>query len=284
MNIYPNGTFEQYLSKAEIDFIHKYFSHCEIEVLEGWQFYEIREKYPFKEEIERIYHLKETEKDEDIKYCYKIILNSLYGKTIQTAGGKTGKLFNPIYAANITGKTRLKLLEFGLKHFNEIISFSTDSIHTTKRLIWKNRRNDKLGDFDLDFVGKGFYVMSDIYQLWNDNKRKERFRGFTVDFNRDSVKDKRKHVSLEHIIKSMKNDTFFQYTIKRPLHLGEVLREPHVKCLQKKLTKEDINIFVEMTKTINLNGDMKRVWEKDFSSAYEAMEINMKSKPILLSS
>ena len=282
LNIYPNGQFMQYLSKSEIDFILKHFDRVEIDIIKGWQFYEFKEIYPFKDEVERIYMLKETEKDEDIKYCYKIILNSFYGKTIQTAGGKTGKVFNPIYAADITGKTRLKLLQFGLKHFDEIIGFSTDSIATTQRLEWRNQHKDKLGDFALDFKGSGYYVMSDIYHLWNEKKTKDRFRGFTIDFERDSVKEKGKNVNLKNLLDNMEWRTVYKYSIKRPMHLGEVLRNPFIKSLNKQMSKEDINIFYTMTKQINLNGDMKRVWEKPFKSAYEVMDIHHTSLPVLL--
>lgn len=282
LNVYPVGNFYQYLSHSEIEFILKNFKKSEIEIIDGWEFYEIRELYPFKQEIERLYHLKETESDADIKYAYKIILNSLYGKTIQTAGGKSGKIFNPIWAANITGKTRLKLLKLSMHHFNDVISFSTDSVHSKTRLDWKQTHDSKLGDFDIDFIGKGFYIMSDIYELWNENKIKERFRGFTLNFDRDSVRDKNKHISLRHILESIGESTEYSYTVRRPLHLGEILTGNYIQSLGKNLTKEDLNIFFEMPKTINLNGDLKRVWEKDFTSGKQVMETNISSKPILI--
>jgi len=64
-------------------------------------------------ESNKLYDWKERENDPDIKYCVKIILNSLYGKTIQVVGdeNKTGKLFNQMYTSLITVGTRIKLEE-----------------------------------------------------------------------------------------------------------------------------------------------------------------------------
>jgi hypothetical protein len=76
----------------------------------------------------------------------------------------------------------------------------------------------------------------------------------------------------------MKNQglTKFTYEKERPFHLGECLA--HTK--KRKLT--DINIFKKYTKTINLNGDKKRIWERDFKNANDALTNNISSLPLLL--
>ena len=55
------------------------------------------------------------------KYCIKILMNAFYGKHIQSVNKHTGKVFNPVFAALITSKTRIKLLEFALKNPDKII-------------------------------------------------------------------------------------------------------------------------------------------------------------------
>lgn len=280
MNLYPNGSFYSYLTNQEINFILKNFQNTEITIINGFEFIPFQEKYPFKEEIERLYQWKEKEKDEDIKYCVKIILNSLYGKTIQGGStGKTGKLFNPIWASLITSGTRLKLLEYGLKNPECVIAFSTDSISLKKPLIVP--KFPKLGDFSFEFSGSGIYIMSDIYTLWNEQKYKKRFRGFTTYkdtiptlfdiLNIPKYDDK---LGLLEILKELTNKTKYPITINSPYHLGECL----IHTKQK--NPEMINIFHKSKKNIDINGDIRRVWNRDFKNGLDAMENNIDSYPM----
>ncbi|MDH3657447.1 MAG: hypothetical protein OEM77_04855 [Nitrosopumilus sp.] len=64
------------------------------------------------------------------------MLNSIYGKTGQSVNHKIGNLFSPVIASTITGMTRAMLYEFVQKHGieNDVVSFATDSIITTKKL------------------------------------------------------------------------------------------------------------------------------------------------------
>jgi hypothetical protein len=43
-----------------------------------------------------------------------------------------------------------------------------------------------------------------------------------------------------------------------------------------------LNIWTEDIKEIDINGDTKRVWEKDFESGRECMEVEHSSYPILI--
>ena len=272
LNIYPNGRFKLYLTKKEIEFIESHFKNVEIEIISSWEFMIHHEKYPFREEIERLYEWKETEKDKNIKLVVKIILNSLYGKTIQTVNQKTGKLFNPIWAAIITSNTRLKLLDFCYPHYDKVIAFSTDSVKSTIPL--KAPENPKLGEFDLDFKGRGIYIMSDIYTFWNDSKQKNKFRGFTLAVEKDY--DSEEEISLIKILEDIKYSTEYTYNTKRVYHLGECLLHTH------KRTLNDLNLFDVVSKKIQINGDKKRIWERMFINGNDVRNTCIKSKPILV--
>jgi hypothetical protein len=276
LNIYPNGNFYQILNNYEIDFITKNFPECSIKILEGVKFYITNEQFPYKEEIEFLYNWKEKEKDDDIRYSIKILMNSYYGKKVQCVNGITGKLFNPIEGNLITSRTRLKLLEKGLEKPDKIISFSTDSVSSTEKLSYP--KHSKLGDFSFEFYGKGSIIMSDIYSLQSkkDKKRKDKFRGFTI--IDEEKQETQLEYTIEYILQEMKNQglTKFTYEKERPFHLGECL----VHTKKRKLT--DINIFKKHTKTINLNGDKKRIWERDFKNANDALTNNISSLPLLL--
>lgn len=273
LNIYPNGSLTQYLTHNELLFILKNFKEIDISIKEGYIFREYKLQYPLREKITELYHWKEREEDRDIKYAVKIVLNSLYGKFIQTAGNKTGKLFNPLWAAEITANTRIQLLEQALKIPKHVIGFSTDAIHTTKELPHIPKRNDLLGDFVLDFSGSGIFIMSDIYTMWNENKVKNKFRGFKKPSNNKedlSVKD------IIHSLAKNGNGVEYRYDTYRPIHLGEIIFHTHKKSIK------DLNVWQKQKKKLNLNGDLKRVWDANFETAAEALKNNIQSLPLLI--
>lgn len=272
LNLFPNGAFKQFLTKQEIDFIRLNFENAAIKIVKGYEFYPETLIYPFKSEIERLYAWKEREKDESIKYCVKIFMNSLYGKTIQVSGdyNRTGKLFNPLYAALITSGTRIKLMEMALQSPDDIIMFSTDSVHSMKKL--KAPLKPQLGDFSKDFEGSGVYIMSDIYNLWDleRNKYKSKIRGFSLAMEKDIENDV---IMLKDILENLDSEKY-EYTTFRPYHLGECL-------LHKKARKiADLNIFGEVKKSIDINGDKKRHWFDTFKNGKECLRKQIASIPL----
>jgi len=271
LSIYPNGTFKLQLAKSEIDFINEHFENAAIKIVSGYEFYEKELVYPLKEEMERLYAWKENEPDESIKYCVKIFMNSLYGKFIQLAGdaNNTGKLWNPLWASEITADARIKILKLGLQAPDKIIMFSTDSVHSEIPLSIPD--NPSLGDFKQDFEGSGVYLMSDVYNLWNDKKQKSKIRGFSLALEKDIDS---KEIMLRDILKQMKKDTVYKYTTKRVYHLGECILH------NKSRKMEDMNIFADVEKSIDINGDKKRIWDKAFKNGLNSMKIKITSIPI----
>lgn len=276
LNIFPNGeNISQFLTKQEIDFIRNNFENSEIEVINGYEFYPDSDselKYPFKSEIERLYAWKERETDEDIKYCVKIFMNALYGKFIQVSGDyhRTGKIFNPLYASLITSGTRIKLLELALQSPDDIIMFSTDSVHSLTPL--KIPEEPQLGDFSKDFEGEGVYIMSDIYNLWNleRQKTKSKLRGFSLAVEKDIDAD---IIMLKDILLSMQTDEY-KYTTSRPYHLGECLLHTKTRSIN------DLNIFDDVEKSIKVNGDKKRHWFDTFTNGKNCLRKSINSIPL----
>jgi hypothetical protein len=280
LSLYPNGKFYQYLNSDEIKFIRKNFPHIKITILSGVECILFKERQPFKSEIERLYKWKESEKDEDIKYCVKIVLNALYGKTWQKVNNNTGRLFNPIWASLITSRTRLKILEMALKSPENIIDMLTDSISSTSLI--NTPKNPKMGDFSLDFTGKSVNIMCGVYTLWNDKKVKRRNRSFTVSkkifkdsFNLMMEMDTDKEDKfLLYMLESLKRSTKYKYVRTRPYHLGECLIQT------KKKNPSMINIWYKEKKDININGDKKREWIRPFKNGLDALKNNINSYPL----
>jgi len=273
LSVYPNGDFKTYLTKLDLDFISKNFENCEFNIISGYEFWPKELLFPLKEEIEKLYAWKERETDPVIKWAVKIFMNSLYGKTIQTAGDEnnTGKLFNPMWASEITAATRIKLLELSLQSPDNIIMLSTDAVHSTVPLSVPS--NPALGDFAKDFQGSGVYIMSDIYNLWNEKKQKTKTRGFSVALEKDRATT---DVLLKDILQSMVDTTEYKYLTRRVYHLGECLLH------NKKRKLSDMNTFTNEEKTFDINADKKRLWNNQFKSGADSLLSNMNSEPIFI--
>jgi hypothetical protein len=279
LSIFPNGRFTQHLTKKEIEFYRDNFKSVDIKIIDGIEFFPDEILTPFKAEILKLYEWKEKEKDADVKYAVKIFMNAFYGKTIQKSGdlNLTGKVFNPIWATDITSETRLKLFTLMLQNIDSIIGTSTDSVHSTEALTIP--RNPSLGDFSLDFQGEGVYIMSDVYYLWNEatKKDKNKLRGFSLAKTKDmSDVTETTNKTLREILQGMNKTTIHEYETKRPYHLGECLL--HTKS--RKI--EDLNIFAKVKKSININGDKKRIWKSQFKNGKDCLKRSITSMPILV--
>ena len=86
---------------------------------------------------------------------------------------------------------------------------------------------------------------------------------------------KKKFVTLPEMLERMNKKTKVPYKISRPIHLGEAL-------IQEKFSVSDVNTWREMPKTFNVNGDRKRLWENEFSSAREVFEVSHDSEPLVI--
>jgi len=100
--------------------------------------------------VKHFYALKQSEKDPILRYMYKIILNALYGKFIQTRKNQTliytdvdanetieanevvaGGMFHPFIASAITSHTRAYMHR--VEHAHNALQTATDGIYTYLR-------------------------------------------------------------------------------------------------------------------------------------------------------
>lgn len=128
------------------------------------------------------YARKEKEKDKVLRYMYKLILNSISGKFIQTRktskvayvdldeGTATmaceliaGGMFHPFIASTITAHTRARIHQ--LEHKYQALHTATDGI-MTQRAVTPDRTK-KLGALALEASGDLLLVRNKLYILYN---------------------------------------------------------------------------------------------------------------------
>lgn len=209
---------------------------------------------PFKSYCDDFYHRKQTEKDPVLRYMYKIILNSVYGKFIQTHKenriiytdvdtGLTeetqdlvaGGMFHPFIASAITAHTRAYIHQ--LEHAHEAIHTATDGIFTKRKKIVRvplapasglgKMEIEARGDLVL-FRNKCYILYSDtgkLFSMYFKNKRIEKyakhgFQGTVYDLEKCAALGTRKY---KH---SRPNK--LKESLKRNLAVNEFVERPYV--------------------------------------------------------
>ena len=163
-------------------------------------------RYPFRPFIEQFYggkleqdRLKGTpEYDPEKRAIFKLMINSLYGKTVQAIESddlrRTGPLWNPFYGAVITGGCRSRMAEMIRVNGDEnLLAVNTDGlifkgeidvvVPDNPKPVYFGEELVNLGDWDDEGDGALLLMMSGVYsvlkEIVNDLvvKSKTTFRG-----------------------------------------------------------------------------------------------------------
>lgn len=144
----------------------------------------------------------------------KLGMNSCYGKVVQQAGYRNGRVptyHQLLWGGQITAYTRATLFRAAMQSPNDIISFATDAVFTTKQLDLVT--GNELGDWSYDeFIGITI-VQAGVYFLQDDTgKWHEKFRGFD-----------KGSLDREKIVQCWEDGTDYEATLTRFIGLGSAL-------------------------------------------------------------
>lgn len=271
----------RFLTIEEIRFIRKW-NLGKVKIIDGWFWTPTEAEFPF-EKLVDLYEFRTKLKEEGnaLQLVYKIIMNSIYGKTVQltpyyqkvyqelpkridldiidapAAGSyvkrfRAGSLFLPVYAAVITARVRLQCHEMMLKAGEDVIGVFTDGIFTkTPRFYTSN----KLGEWTKQAQGELLMLGCGVYTLETKEGHITKFRGFSA--NRD--------FNLFEILGEHPSKLEIKIPRTKVISLGEVVAQ------RQRLTLEQLNLFVKRHRQLNLNFDQKRRWERGFKNARDAL-------------
>jgi len=173
------------------------------------------EHKPFAEFVDKFFTMKHNTQAGTPEYLVaKILPNSCYGKTIQAVDGKAGKMWNPFYAATITGYCRSLLAEINRLNDYTAISYATDGIifpNGETDLVVPPRRLEApydLGEWSDDGEGDLLLAMSGVYSMRSKNLK----HGYWNDNSYSFEIDSRLHPNVENRIPLFKYKTTFRGT------------------------------------------------------------------------
>lgn len=266
---FPVGEFATVINRSEYEQLEKV---ANIEILRGWEFYPDEIIYPFRDLVYHVYNVKNQTDKSTFKYdLYKRLLNSIYGSFYEKyrQGGRyrTGLMFNPVYATEITAGTRLDCLKILRQSGNHIISVATDGILFDEDP--EIPRSRDLGQWDLDGSGDLTVLRSGVYML-DDKYRSRGVEKDTILHTPDGTYD-----NIFQYIIAKPDKLEYEILRRRPRQLGECLLH------KRELTPDDINKFMDISYTIQINGDYKRYFPDSFESGGEIFDRRIKSYPLL---
>lgn len=235
---FTNGEFITFVTLDEL-------KACEdsswYEILDSWQYLDKNPTYPYKEFINSMYQkrLKLKEANNPLELPFKVILNSIYGKTGQgeRLNVRMGNLLNPIIFSTINGMCRAQIYKFIIdnKIEREVCMIYTDAITTTRNL---NLESKKLGDFSLDIEGEAYLLQNGFYRVGE----KFRNKGF-ANIGNDTINH----------LEPFEQDGKIKYTF-------EMTKVGTLKANLKRGTFDNIGKFSKETRDLDLNADRGRFW------------------------
>ena len=136
----PVGVWEGWLTKEEIEFIVKNWLG-DVEILEGVWFIPTRYHHPYHDLVSRLREVRRRgEKRGDVlmKNLGKLTAAAIQGKMMQSfmARGKrmVGNAMNPVYAASLTARVRLRVAEVAMEDWEHILMVIVDGILSSRPL------------------------------------------------------------------------------------------------------------------------------------------------------
>jgi hypothetical protein len=208
---------------------------------------------PLADLMRSLYTVRLT-KEEPQRTVYKILMNSVYGKTAQVKP-RVGQLFSPIVAAYITGFTRALLLKASLGKPGLPIAFATDAIFS-KIPLENLEIGPNMGQWTAEKHESLTLFMNGVYFLG----KKAKTRGFSP---KVIVDNRQVELTL---------DLVNRYLVNGKVNLTLIKPNPFKDSLRRGRNPGE---FTENTREIDLNADSKRIWLTPLVS----LEANQISKP-----
>jgi hypothetical protein len=303
-NYHATGMFQTWVTKTEYEYLE--VQGYDIIIENAYHLMRTSDSIkPFENIIDDLYQrrLQAKEEKDDIQKVIKVILNSMYGVTINTVlkyetteedtdmwivnayneiinykkTFKATNMYNPLFAAEITAQTRMKIFnDFG-GHVKNVNSINTDGVYLTKKLNHLKLDN-KLGNYSYEKIDNQILLGSGRYFYQNEDgsidSDKSRFRSVSMapdemfgmmDINRDQKNitvDKTKVIKLKE---SLKNSNYYNLSFSSfPIqHYAE---------------KDLFNTFQTVPKQINFY-ESRRKWYDQFDNIQEIFDKQLESRP-----
>ena len=287
-NYHPTGKMEIWVTQPELEFFME--RGLDFQIIEANHILKRTDhKRPFGELVNFLYEkrLEAKKAGDPIQMTYKIILNSMYGVTINAFNKheisevetdefkinergemvfykktfKAGNMYNPLFAAYICAHTRIRLFTDFYKYLDKLVSINTDGVYLTSDV--NVPVSKKLGEYSLKKIdkimvmGSGRYFSFDEYGRVDDQESK--FRSIP-----------KSPTEILQMMESNKKDSTLCITRDKPIKLKE--------SVKVRKYKDRFNEFRSVTKNVAFKTD-RRFWYDDFNTIGDIFDKQIESRP-----
>ena len=302
-NYHATGTFNTWITKSEYEYLMKMGYDVVIEKA----YHIIKDKdaiKPFENVINDLYErrLQAKKEGDDIQKVIKVILNSMYGVTINTVlkydategdtdiwavnafnelvfyknTFKATNMYNPLFATDITAQTRMKIFNDFEKDYKDINAVSTDGIYLSKKPKGVTI-DEKMGNYSLKKIPKYMLLGSGRYIVFDGDAvddKESRFRSISMkpsqmygimDVNREKQTIDIEKTKVIKIKESLKNSNYYNLNFSK-------------FPIQDYYEKDLFNTFQQTSKKINFF-ESRRKWFNQFSNIQDIFDTQISSRP-----
>ena len=300
-NYHATGKFNVWITQPEIEYFIN--NGYDFSILNAYHI--VKDYYteqPFYNLIHELYkeRLKAKDNKDEIELVYKVILNSIYGVTLNTihkkilsdyetdlyevrdnevifyeSQYKATNMYNPVFGTYITAGTRAKIFEDFGKDANKIISINTDGVYMLKKS--GVTISKKLGDYGYKNL-KEFMVMgSGRYFLLNNNivdNKESKFRSIPMQTS-----------DIYELLQTNKTKDKLIITKEKPIKLKESIKNSNYYGhtftkfpIQDFYTNDQFNVFRPVEKKVSFT-TTKRFWFDKFNNISELWDKQFESRP-----
>lgn len=252
---YPHGEWNAYITMGELDWIREHGGS--VRVLEGWWFVTCVEVFPYRSVVDKFFGVKAAASPGSMeRWSAKMALVGMYGKFLQHRGSFAGRLYNPVYATEVTSRVRLRVADACLTDPGSIIAVMSDCVVSDRPLdlfIGKG-----IGDWDELDAGRSLWLGSVQYEAAGRDKR---FR----------------HISWRKLLEEDPKSADYTVMRKGPLTLVQGVRLNRF---------EDVGVWVNQSVTFNVRRlSYQRFWPKRpvcgrdlLTSRYDSRQLSVGSR------
>ena len=250
----PYGTWHRNISMRRIDWLRNHGGKAEI--YDAWWFVPSAEVYKFRGVVDKFFDVKKNAVAGSMEgWSAKIALVGMYGKFLQHKRGIAGRLYNPVYADEITSEICLKVADACMQKPEATIAVMSDCVIATEPLDLYLGRN--IGDWSLKKPGASLWIGPAQYEA---EGKDERFR----------------KIPWIKLLGESPDIADYKVTRDGPLTLLQGIRQNRF---------DDIGVWIDQSVTFNVRKlNWRRFWPKRPGCGGDLLNSQYDSKQLCVSS
>ena len=301
-NYHITGKIQTWITQPEIEYFMA--NGYDLQIIKAYHIKKTRHtEKPFYNIIHDLYkeRLKAKDNKDEIELVYKVILNSIYGVTLNTihkkelsdietdefeiqnhkvlfyqSTYKATNMYNPVFGTYITAGTRAKLFTDFNKKLDQIVSVNTDGVYMHSKSD-NISISSRLGDYGYKHYQKMMFMGSGRYFIFTNDEidnKESRFRSVP-----------KQSSDIYNMMQKNKNDKHISIIKNKPIKLKESVKNSNYYNLifskfpiQDFTLYDQFNVFNAVQKDISFY-NTRRYWYDEIGRISDLWDNTFESRP-----